>query len=251
MEEDSELRVFEIGDGGTRTITIDPGGKFPLIIGRGAKADVRIGLLGNKTFIKDQAGNDVPISKCISKIQATIYRYDDGQLRIHDGNGHASASGIRVFGSERAIERPVLLSPGAHIELIPRTKGYCCWLEWADSDSANNEPTLGFNRWNNGLLQDDNRVLEGEKEDLMDRIRSIEMTNAAQDQRIRATQQVIVRVRILGLIAIAAFLISLGIDPAKIEKGMHFLEQLEKGMHVIAILASGGLVWTATEKSKG
>ena len=132
MHNDNGLRVMEMGDGTTRTIHIDTQGKFPVVIGRNPDADIQIGLLGKRTFIKDAKGNDVPISKCISKIQATIYRYDNGDLRIHDGNGDPSSGGIRIFGCDKPIERPVPLSPGAHIELMPRVKGYYCWLEWTN-----------------------------------------------------------------------------------------------------------------------
>ena len=238
MAEDSELRIIEIGDRNTRTINIDPNGKFPLVIGRGPDADIQIGILGKRTFVKDSRGDDVAIAQCISKVQATIYRYDNGELRIHDGNGNPSAGGIRIFGSNQPIERPVPLSPGAHIELMPRVKGFACWLEWADSTSACDEPTLGFNRWNKSLLEDDKRVLEGEKRDLEKRISAVENVNETQDLKIKRTEQKIARVKILGAIAVIAILISLGID----------IEQLEQVLQIVAVVAGGGLIWTTAEK---
>ena len=230
-----------MGDGTTRTIHIDTQGKFPVVIGRNPDADIQIGLLGKRTFIKDAKGNDVPISKCISKIQATIYRYDNGDLRIHDGNGDPSSGGIRIFGCDKPIERPVPLSPGAHIELMPRVKGYYCWLEWADSTSACDEPTLGFNRWDKKLLEEDKRVLEGEKQELLERIQGVEITNETQDAKIRLTEQKIHRIKIFGIVAVSAISISLGVD----------IEQIDKALKVVAFVAGSGLIWTASEKKGG
>ena len=57
MQQQSPLRVIEIGDGADRTIPIDPNGPFPVVIGRGLDAEVQIGLLGRCTFVKDQWGS--------------------------------------------------------------------------------------------------------------------------------------------------------------------------------------------------
>ncbi|MEO1255843.1 MAG: hypothetical protein AAFY41_13325 [Bacteroidota bacterium] len=238
MHNDNGLRVMEMGDGTTRTIDIDTQGKFPLVIGRTPEADIQIGLLGKRTFVKDATGNDVPIAKCISKIQATIYRYDNGELRIHDGNGDPSSGGIRIFGCNKPIERPVPLSPGAHIELMPRVKGYYCWLEWADSTSACDEPTLGFNRWNKALLEDDKRVLEVRVSELEENLADKAATDKAQNKKIRNTEQKIHRIKIFGIVAVSAIVISLGVD----------IEQIDKALKVVAFVAGSGLIWTASEK---
>ena len=229
---------MEMGDGTTRTIHIDTQGKFPVVIGRNPDADIQIGLLGKRTFIKDAKGNDVPISKCISKIQATIYRYDNGDLRIHDGNGDPSSGGIRIFGCDKPIERPVPLSPGAHIELMPRVKGYYCWLEWTNDTNASDEPTQGFNRWNNEVLQDSNQVLENRVKELESSVSVCSTTNRIQDQQIKNTEQKIHRIKIFGIVTISAILISLGVD----------VEQIDKVLKVVAFVAGTGLIWTASEK---
>ena len=240
MQEESALQVIEIGDGKTIVTNIDLNGKFPLVIGRGPDADIQIGSLGKRTLVSDQHGNFVPIAKYISSVQATIHRYENGELRIHDGNCKPSANGIRIFGQQDPIKRPVPLSPGAHVELAPRKKGFGCWVEWADT-SANNEPTLGFNRWNKALLEDDKRALEGEKKELLERVRAVEIVNETQDVQIRLTRQKIDRVKMLGMVAVVALLISLPID----------IDQLEDVLKVVAIAAGSGLVWTAAEKSQG
>ena len=229
---------MEMGDDSTRTINIDTQGKFPLVIGRTPDADIQIGILGRRTFVKDATGNDVPIAKCISKIQATIYRYDNGELRIHDGNGEPSSGGIRIFGSNKPIKRPVPLSPGAHIELMPRVKGYYCWLEWADDTNASDEPTQGFNRWNNEVLQDSNQVLENRVKELESSVSVCSATNRTQDQKIKNADQKIHRIKIFGIVAISAILISLGVD----------IEEVDKVLKVVAFVAGSGLIWTASEK---
>ena len=165
----------------------------------------------------------------------------NGDLRIHDGNGDPSSGGIRIFGCDKPIERPVPLSPGAHIELMPRVKGYYCWLEWADSTSACDEPTLGFNRWDKKLLEEDKRVLEGEKQELLERIQGVEITNETQDAKIRLTEQKIHRIKIFGIVAVSAISISLGVD----------IEQIDKALKVVAFVAGSGLIWTASEKKGG
>ena len=242
MQQQSPLRVIEIGDGADRTIPIDPNGPFPVVIGRGLDANIRIGLLGKRTFVKDQQGNRVPIVSYISSVQATIHRYENGELRIHDGNCKPSANGIRIFGQQDPIKRPVPLSPGAHVELAPKKNGYGCWVEWADNSNDSGEPTLGFNRWNKALLEDDNRVLEGEKRELLERVRAIEIVNEAQDLKIKRTEQKTSRLIILGAIAVSIFAISMGIS----------IEEIQMIVQILAIVGSavgGGVILQGSNSS--
>ncbi|EKU98046.1 hypothetical protein Lepto7375DRAFT_7305 [Leptolyngbya sp. PCC 7375] len=236
---DTGLRIIEIGNGSERIIPIDPKGKFPIVIGRGPDAGIQIGLLGRNTFIRDANGNSVPIAKCISSVQATIYQYANGELRIHDGNGKPSNAGIRIFGCDKPIERPIPLSPGAHVELMPRAKGWACWVEWApDETDIDGEPTLGFNKWNKRLLEDDKRVLEDRVNELEQNLADKAEIDNAQNRKIKRTEGKIHWIKIFGIVVVSAILISLGVD----------IEELDYLLKGVAVIAGSGLVWTASEK---
>lgn len=233
---------MEIGEGKTRTINIDLKGKFPLVIGRGNSADIRIGLLGKKTFVKDVRGELVPIANCISSVHATLRKYEDGRIVIYNGNGRPSSSGVYIFGHDKPIERPVTLGPGAHIELMRRTGDYYCWIEWEeDEESATSvsEPTHGFNNWR------DKVVLEVEKLDLKDEVSALNkkleeriQRDLIQDKRIDKLKKRSDRIFYLGIVTVAAAVIGLGIN----------VEQVESIAAIVALAAGGGMAYTATSK---
>ena len=76
---------------------------------------------------------------------------------------------------------------------------------------------------------------------MLERVRAVEITNEAQDLQIKLTRQKIDRVKLLGMVAVVAVLISLGID----------IEQLETLLKMVAVIAGGGLIWTTAEKGQG
>ncbi|MEM9266354.1 MAG: hypothetical protein AAGA46_12585 [Cyanobacteria bacterium P01_F01_bin.13] len=61
----------------------------------------------------------MPISQLISRIQVTIFRDENGRIRITNGNGSASQYGLREGATDKLLHRPWLLSPGAFVKLTP------------------------------------------------------------------------------------------------------------------------------------
>ncbi|MEO0737983.1 MAG: FHA domain-containing protein [Cyanobacteria bacterium J06649_12] len=241
--ESCKLRLYEIAPNEReRVIDIDTSfdADMPIIIGRNQDCDIQIGVIGRKVLIPHPSVNrqdeKIPISSLISRIQATIFRDDQGRLRIRSGNGKDAAFGLRDGSTDKVITRPWLLGPGAYIKLTPESAGYRCWLEWAADSCDADTPTLGFSQWQSENLQEEideqGKAIEALTTSLSQVKQESDAINKAQDLKIRSTEKKLARLKILGVVAIAGLLLTLGITS----------EQLQEIVQVVAVLstAAGG-----------
>ncbi|MEO1391035.1 MAG: FHA domain-containing protein [Cyanobacteria bacterium J06634_6] len=218
---------------------------MPITIGRSQDCDIQIGLIGRKVLIphpdptKRTAGEKVSISQLISKTQATIFCDEHQRLRIRSGNGKDAAFGLRDGSTNQFIGRPWLLGPGAYVKLTPEGSGYRCWLEWAAKTCDADAPTLGFSQWQNENLQEEieeqGKAIAALNTSLTEVKRQSTERDKAQDLKIRTTEKKLAQLKILGAIAIAGLLLSIGITSEQ-------LQEIVQAVAIIGTAAGGGFI---------
>lgn len=186
----------------------------PITIGRGHDCDICIGKLASDIPTTMADGAVTTVDRLLSRHHATIFRDKKGDVRIRDGNGKPSATGIRWGADARPVDRDLLLSEGAYIQVGLQKEGWRCWLEWpAPAKPEGDVPTLQSTQWENAnLLEQINdfrgRIssLESSDQKQARTIKQVQEINAAQDQKIRRHNKRLLKIRIS--LALLAFIIA-------------------------------------------
>lgn len=139
--------------------------------------------IGKNSKSAFQIGTEAPprIRNTISQVQATIYRDENGDICVRDGNGRPSSNGIYV--SQKYCYKPVKLcgsdlkpTQAIHIDLVFPRKGYRCFLEWAPirNENTDSHPTVNF----------DNEVLKGEIDAREEQIADLRLSIQTLESRV-------------------------------------------------------------------
>ena len=232
---ENKLILYEAANGNIISVPIDtsPDANFPISIGRAHDASIQVGKLAKDIPIKRPDGNPGTLDSLISRYHATIYRCDNGDLRIRDGNGKRSLTGIRWGSQNKPAIKDLLLSEGAYVKIGPEKHTWKCWIEWPSSKKLEgDEPTLGHSQWENINLQE-------EINELVLRVGDLEVSDQKQTKELNQQRKKTQRIRLMlaGLV-----LLIVGISVIALGIGEH-LQQWTETITIITALTAGVLGW--------